>query len=128
MSNNLGGGGAVTNDPVRIFRTCLNRYWRCKDSIRLTRHGCKDLEFCADFEKLADEYLTAQQLRYFKSCILQELGPNRFAAMEQLDKLDSRLLQVSVLERLGEVYRDQVPYPLYPCDQYFQSPRRAAIA
>lgn len=122
-----------------IFRICFNRFQKCVTQERhlsrvsLEPHigrtrpstwGRKDEEYIADFTLIARRHLTEEEHRLFRYHFL--LGADW--------KLCSRKLGIErgnffhavyrIEQKLGRVFRELQPYPLYPLDDYFHGPSR----
>jgi hypothetical protein len=122
-----------------IFRICYNRFLHCvtqdRDLSRVSLEphrgrqrplswGRKDEEYIADFILVSRRALTELENRLFRYHFL--LGADW--------KLCSRRLGVErgnffhsvyrIEQKLGRVFRELQPYPLFPLDEYFNGPSR----
>jgi hypothetical protein len=136
------GGISPCNCVLRsIFRVCYTRFLRCvtqeKHVSKITMEpslgrkrpgtwGRKDEEYIADFCLIAKRILNEEEHRLF-----------RFHFMLGADwKLCSRKLGLErgnffhavyrIEQKLGRVFRELEPYPLFPLDEYFNGPSRFA--
>lgn len=122
-----------------IFRVCHARFVRC---ITQERHlskislepsagrkrpatwGRKDEEFIADFCLVARRALSEEEHRLFRYHFLlgadwklcsRKLGMDRGTFFHAVYRVE---------QKLGRVFRELEPYPLFPLDEYFNGPSR----
>ena len=122
-----------------IFRICFNRFQRCVTQERhlsrvsLEPHmgrtrpstwGRKDEEYIADFTLIARRHLTEEEHRLFRYHFLlaadwklcsRKLGMERGNFFHAVYRIE---------QKLGRVFRELEPYPLYPLDDYFHGASR----
>jgi hypothetical protein len=135
----LRGGRLDATQPCNcvlrsIFRTCYTRFQACatkeKSLSRVTLDGTsprcrravwgrKDEEFLADFILVSKRALTAREHQLFRYHYL--LGADWRLCCRQL-KMEKGLFFHAVYrieQKLGRIFRELQPYPLYPLDEYF---------
>ena len=135
----LRGGRLDATQPCNcvlrsIFRTCFNRFQSCaskeKSLSRVTLDGTsprcrravwgrKDEEYLADFILVSKRVLTAREHQLFRYHYL--LGADWRLCCRQL-KIEKGLFFHAVYrieQKLGRIFRELQPYPLYPLDEYF---------
>ena len=135
----LRGGRLDATQPCNcvlrsIFRSCYARFQSCaskeKSLSRVTFDGAsphsrravwgrKDEEYLADFVLVAKRALTAKEHQLFRFHYL--LGADWRLCCRQL-KLEKGLFFHAVYrieQKLGRIFRELKPYPLYPLDEYF---------
>ena len=122
-----------------IFRVCYARFRRCatqerhlsRATLESPRTGSgrfswsrKDEEFLADFCLVSRRTLTASEYQLFRFHFL--LGADWKLCCRRLN-IDRGTFFHSVYriqQKLGRVFRELEPYPLYPLRDYFQGPSR----
>jgi len=117
-----------------IFRACFNRYRECQaksghiSSVSLEYSGGKEgkrsyarkrEEFSADFELVARRYLDDTEWRVFDLFFLQDLDWRDCVGRLGLDRGNFFHSVYRMQQRLGRVFAELRPYPLYPLDEYF---------
>lgn len=122
-----------------IFRICFNRFIRCAtqerhlSKISLEPHvgksrpstwGRKDEEYIADFTLVTRRSLTEQEYQLFRYHFL--LGADWKLCTRKLgmDRGNFFHAVYRIEQKLGLVFRDLQPYPLYPLEEYFNGPSR----
>jgi hypothetical protein len=91
---------------------------------RPTSWGLKDEEFIADFTLVARRYLTEEEHRLFRFHFL--LGADWKLCTRKLgmDRGNFFHAVYRIEQKLGRVFRELQPYPLFPLDDYFHGPSR----
>ena len=138
----LGAKGALApcNCVLRsIFRICYDRFLRCADQekyvsrVSLEAHqgrsrpstwGRKDEEYIADFCLVSRRVLKEIEYDIFRYHFL--LGADWKLCTRKL-RIDRGTFFHSVYrieQKLGRVFRELQPYPLFPLDEYFHGPSR----
>ncbi len=86
--------------------------------------GRKDEEFIADFCLVSKRSLTEAEHRLFRAHFL--LGADWKLCCRQLGMDRGRFFHAvyRIQQKLGRVFRELEPYPLYPLDDYFHGPAR----
>lgn len=116
-----------------IFRHCYQRFRELLETdpfeTRPTLTGNrlsagwsrKNEEYIADFYLVSKRSLTEEEWRIFNYHFL--LGADwRLCTLKlKMDRGDFFHEVYKIQQKLGRVYRELVPYPLYPLDEYFQS-------
>ena len=126
-----------------IFRICYDRFVKCVTQERhLSRislepqagrqrpntWGRKDEEFIADFSLVARRNLSEDEYRLFRYHFLlgadwklctRKLGIDRGNFFHSVYRIE---------QKLGRMFRELEPYPLFPLDDYFHGPSRLAPA
>jgi hypothetical protein len=126
-----------------IFRICYDRFVKCVTQERhLSRislepqagrqrsntWGRKDEEFIADFSLVSRRALSEDEYRLFRYHFLlgadwklctRKLGMDRGNFFHSVYRIE---------QRLGRMFRELEPYPLFPLDDYFHGPSRLAPA
>ena len=124
-----------------IFRICYDRFQRCVtqerhlSKISLEPHagrsrpeswGRKDEEYIADFSMVTRRALEADEYKLFKYHFLlgadwklcsRKLGTDRGNFFHEVYRIE---------QKLGRVFRELTPYPLFPLDDYYNGPSRLA--
>jgi hypothetical protein len=138
----LGVKGALApcNCVLRaIFRICYDRFLRCTEQekylsrVSLEAHqgrsrpstwGRKDEEYIADFCLVSRRALTAMEYKMFRYHFLlgadwklcsRKLGIDRGTFFHTVYRIE---------QKLGRIFRELQPYPLFPLDEYFHGPSR----
>jgi hypothetical protein len=135
----LRGGRLDATQPCNcvlrsIFRTCYERFQVCaskeKSLSRVTLDGTsprsrravwgrKDEEYLADFVLVSKRALTAQEHQLFRYHFL--LGADWRLCCRQL-RIEKGVFFHAIYrieQKLGRIFRELQPYPLYPLDEYF---------
>ncbi len=90
--------------------------------------GRKDEEFIADFSLVSRRVLSEEEYRLFRYHFLlgadwklctRKLGIDRGNFFHSVYRIE---------QRLGRMFRELEPYPLFPLDDYFHGPSRLAPA
>lgn len=122
-----------------MFRICYDRFMRCAEEERHVSHisvepptgshrptsfGRKREEYMADFCLISRRSLTESEHRLFRYHFLlgadwilctRKLGINRGNFFHAVYRIE---------QKLGRVFRELQPYPLFPLDDYFNGPSR----
>lgn len=125
-----------------VFRACYNRFRFCagrEKTISQARieiiggkdrrqvWGRKNEEFIADFCLVSERFLDEAEYRIFKFHYL--LGADWKLCCRQL-KMDRGNFFHSlyrIQQKLGRIFRELEPYPLYPVDEYFGGTMRKSL-
>jgi len=126
-----------------IFRICYDRFVKCVTQERhLSRislepqagrqrpntWGRKDEEFIADFDLVSRRALSESEYRLFRfhfvlgadwKLCTRKLGMDRGKFFHSVYRIE---------QKLGRMFRELEPYPLFPLDDYFHGPSRLAPA
>ncbi len=134
------GAVAPCNCVLRsIFRICYDRFLRCVTQERylsrvsLEPHaGCsrpstwgrKDEEYIADFTLISKRVLDEFEQKMFRYHFL--LGADWKLCSRQLhiDRGNFFHAVYRIEQKLGRIFRELEPYPLFPLDEYFNGPSR----
>lgn len=86
--------------------------------------GRKDEEYIADFSLIAKRHLTPAEHQLFRYHFL--LGADWKLCTRRLgmDRGNFFHAVYRIEQKLGRVFRELQPYPLYPLDDYFHGPSR----
>ena len=139
--NNRGATSPCNCVLRAIFRICLDRFVRCVTQERhlsrvsLEPHagrarpstwGRKDEEFIADFCLVSRRVLSEFEYRLFRFHFL--LGADWRLCSRRLgvDRGNFFHAVYRIEQKLGRVFRELEPYPLFPLDEYFNGPSRLA--
>jgi hypothetical protein len=134
------GGWTPCNCVLRaMFRICHDRFRRCAEQERHLSHvsveppagsyrpmsfGRKDEEYMAEFCLVSRRSLTEPEHLLFRYHFLlgadwtlctRKLGMNRGNFFHAVYRIE---------QKLGRVFRELQPYPLFPLDDYFNGPSR----
>jgi hypothetical protein len=126
-----------------IFRTCYSRLVKCVTQerhlsrISLEPHagqqrpmswGRKDEEYIADFCLVARRTLDDFEHRLFRYHFI--LGADWKLCGRRLGMERGNFFHAvyRIEQKLGRVFRELEPYPLYPLDEYFHGPARDSTA
>jgi hypothetical protein len=124
-----------------IFRICYARFQKCVTQERhLSRvsmephagrnrpesWGRKDEEYIADFTLVAKRTLTAEEHRLFRFHFLLGADWKLCARQLKIDRGNFFHAVYRIEQKLGRVFRELEPYPLFPLDDYFHGPSRLA--
>lgn len=124
-----------------IFRICFRQFEKCVTQerhlsrVRLEPHagrarpgswGRKDEEFIADFCLVAKRTLSPEEYRLFRYHFL--LGADWKLCTRKLgmDRGNFFHAVYRIEQKLGRVFRELEPYPLFPLDDYYNGPSRLA--
>lgn len=117
-----------------IFRACYNRFRHCAEkekhmtqakiqvigaNERRTIWGRRDEEYMADFYLVSKRYLDEDEFRIFRFHFL--LGADWKLCCRRL-KMDRGTFFHAVYrmqQKLGRVFKELMPYALFPLDEYF---------
>lgn len=123
-----------------IFRICYNRYREIAEKEkylsrptlevssqkRRTLWGRRDEEYLADFYLVSKRNLTAPEWDLFRFYFLLDVDWKLCAEKLKLDRGNFFHAVYRIEQRLGRIFRDLEPFPLFPLDEYF-SPARAIV-
>ena len=136
------GGWTPCNCVLRaMFRICYDRFKRCTEQERHLSHvsveppsgsrrpmsfGRKDEEYMADFCLVSRRNLTDAEHRLFRYHFL--LGADWTLCARKLNMSRGNFFHAvyRIEQKLGRVFRELQPYPLFPLDDYFNGPSRFA--
>jgi hypothetical protein len=122
-----------------IFRICYSRFQKCVtqerhlSKISLEPHvgrcrpsswGRKDEEYIADFCLLARRALTPGEHRLFRYHFLLGADWKLCARKLGLDRGNVFHAIYRIEQKLGRMFREVEPYPLFPLEDYFHGPSR----
>ena len=122
-----------------IYRICYDRFMRCvtqerqlsrvsvephQGRARPTTWGRKDEEYIADFCLVSRKTLDEFEHRLFRYHFL--LGADWKLCCRQLGMQRGNFFHAvyRIEQKLGRVFRELQPYPLFPLDEYFNGPSR----
>jgi hypothetical protein len=126
-----------------IFRICFDRFVRCVTQERhLSRvslepspgrtrpstWGRKDEEYIADFCLVSQRVLDDFERRLFRYHFLLGADWRLCSRRLGLDRGNFFHAIYRIEQKLGRVFRELEPYPLFPLDEYFSGPARMAPA
>lgn len=126
-----------------IFRICYKRFQKCVtqerylSKISLEPHagrfrpmswGRKDEEFIADFCLLARRTLNDAEHRLFRYHFLLGADWRLCARKLGVDRGNFFHAVYRIEQKLGRVFREVEPYPLFPLDDYFHGPSRLGLS
>lgn len=136
----FGSGVRLKGSPCqcvtrKIFRICLERYYRCRcgqgvsGGVSMEKLDCgtrsfrcygrKDEEFIADFELAARRTLNDQEFRLFQMHYLWGAQYTDCMRSLGLDKGQVFHLIYRVAHLVGRACRETRPYALFPLREYF---------
>ena len=134
------GALAPCNCVLRsIFRICYDRFVRCTEQERyvsrvsLEAHrgksrpstwGRKDEEYIADFCLVSRRTLSAMEQKLFRYHFLLGADWKLCARKLGIDRGTFFHAVYRIEQKLGRVFRELEPYPLFPLDEYFHGPSR----
>jgi hypothetical protein len=125
-----------------IFRACLDRFRHCSEKEKYISKvtlenipgrtcrrtwGRKDEEYLADFYLVSKRYLTAAEFSLFKFHFLYGADWKICCQRLNLDRGSFFHAVYRIQQRLGRIYRELSPYPLFPLDEYFASSQHREI-
>jgi hypothetical protein len=129
-------GAVPCNCVLRsIFRICLDRFVRCATQERhlsrvsLEPHcgksrpstwGRKDEEYIADFCLVSRRALDDFEYRIFRYHFILGADWRLCTRRLQLDRGNFFHSVYRIEQKLGRIFRELQPYPLFPIDEYFQ--------
>ena len=134
------GGWTPCNCVLRaMFRICYDRFMRCAEEERHMSHisveppsgnhrpmsfGRKHEEYMADFCLVSRRSLTESEHRLFRYHFL--LGADWTLCTRKLSMSRGNFFHAvyRIEQKLGRVFRELQPYPLFPLDDYFNGPSR----
>jgi hypothetical protein len=134
--------GALTpcNCVLRsIFRICWDRFARCATQERSMSHvsqephvgrsrpstwGRKDEEYIADFQLIARRNLDDSESRLFRYHFVLGADWKLCTRKLEMDRGNFYHAVYRIEQKLGRVFRETEPYPLFPLDEYFNGPSR----
>ena len=141
---NRKGAASPCNCVLRaIFRICFDRFLRCVTQERhlsrvsLEPHlgrarpstwGRKDEEFIADFCLVSRRTLDDFEQRLFRYHFLLGADWKLCARRLGIDRGNFFHAVYRIEQKLGRVFRELEPYPLFPLDEYFHGPSRIGPA
>lgn len=125
-----------------IFRICCDRFLRCVTQekhlsrVSLEPHlgrsrpstwGRKDEEYIADFSLISRRTLNESEYRLFRYHFL--LGADWKLCTRRLgmDRGNFFHAVYRIEQKLGRIFREVAPYPLFPLDDYFHGPSRLGL-
>jgi hypothetical protein len=126
-----------------IFRVCWDRFARCVtqerhlSKVSLEPHagrqrpgtwGRKDEEYIADFCLTARRTLDDSEHQLFRYHFLLGADWRLCARKLGIDRGTFFHAVYRIEQRLGRVFRELQPYPLFPLDEYFHGPSRIGPA
>ncbi len=122
-----------------IFRICYDRFIRCTEQERYVSRvsqeahlgksrpstwGRKDEEYIADFCLVSRRALTASEDKIFRYHFLLGADWKLCARKLGIDRGSFFHAVYRIEQKLGRVFRELEPYPLFPLDEYFHGPSR----
>jgi hypothetical protein len=141
---NKKGATSPCNCVLRaIFRICMDRFVRCVTQERhlsrvsLEPHmgrsrpstwGRKDEEYIADFCLISRRILNDFEHRLFRYHFLLGADWRLCSRRLGIDRGNFFHAVYRIEQKLGRVFREMEPYPLFPLDEYFNGPSRMAPA
>lgn len=87
-------------------------------------YGRLDEEFCADFYLVAKRSLVGLEWNVFRLHFAQGQKWRFCCERLKVDRVAFFQTVYRVEQRLGRIYRELQPYPLFPLDEYFGGVRR----
>src|ERR1700689_1151698 len=134
------GGWMPCNCVLRaMFRICYDRFRRCTEQERHVSRvsmepaagarrpmtfGRKDEEYMADFCLVSRRNLSEEEHLLFRYHFL--LGADWTLCARKLGMSRGNFFHAvyRIEQKLGRVFRELQPYPLFPLDEYFHGPSR----
>jgi hypothetical protein len=86
--------------------------------------GRKDEEYIADFELIARRSLDDYENRLFRYHFLLGAGWRLCTRKLELDRGNFYHAVYRIEQKLGRAFRETLPYPLFPLDEYFNGASR----
>src|SRR5580698_7257299 len=126
-----------------IFRICWDRFVRCitqerhLSRVSLEPHagrsrpsswGRKDEEYIADFCLVARRTLDEPEYRLFRYHFVLGADWKLCCRRLGLDRGNFFHAIYRIEQKLGRIFRELEPYPLFPLDEYFHGPSRFQVA
>ena len=126
-----------------VFRACYGKFMECiyrekhvtravleKSSGANRRYsfGRKDEEFVADFFLVSRRHLEPLEFRVFRYHLLLGADWKLCTRRLEMDRGEFFHILYRIEQRLGRVFRELKPYPLFPLDEYFTSGGRAVVS
>jgi hypothetical protein len=117
-----------------VFRACYNRFRKCAGREKHFGHvrleyvggkdrrqiwGMKDEEYAADFILTARRSLGEEEFSLFRFHFLLGADWKLCCRRMSLDRGEFFHQIYRIQQRLGRMFHDLKPYPLYPLDDYF---------
>lgn len=90
--------------------------------------GRKDEEFIADFSLVARRTLTPEEHRLFRFHFLLGADWKLCTRRMGMDRGNFFHAVYRIEQKLGKVFRELQPYPLFPLDDYFHGPSRTGVS
>lgn len=132
-------GRAQTEIPCKcvlraVFRACYNRFRECvaleKQISPVTVQFCHGAdgrrnyarrreEFMADFDLVSRRALDDPEYKIFRLHFMLGAPAKACCDRLKLDRGDFFHVVYSIMEKLGRVFAELRPYPLFPADEYF---------
>lgn len=81
--------------------------------------GMKDEEYMADFYLISRRHLTEEEFKIFKFYYLLGADWDLCCRRLKMDRGNFFHAIYRIQEKLGKVFRELKPYPLFPLDEYF---------
>ena len=121
-----------------IFRACYNKFQECANKERRISQisleanpgqqrkcvfGLKDEEYTADFCLVSRRSLSPGDYRIFKFHFLLGADWKLCCRRLNMDRGSFYHAVYRIQEKLGRIYRELRPYPLFPLDEYFHGIR-----
>jgi len=122
-----------------IFRICHERFVKCVTQERYLSRvsvephlgrsrpgtwGRKDEEYMADFCLVTRRALSEEEHRLFRYHFLLGADWKLCGRKLGLDRGNFFHAVYRIEQKLGKVFRELLPYPLFPLDEYFHGPSR----
>jgi len=122
-----------------IFRICYDRFVKCITQERhlsrislepqAGRHrpntwGRKDEEYIADFCLVSRRNLTEDEYRLFRYHFMLGADWKLCTRKLSIDRGNFFHSVYRIEQKLGRMFRELTPYPLFPLDDYFHGPSR----
>jgi hypothetical protein len=106
-----------------IFRECLERFAECQ--VLSEQGDLSAVEFSADFLRVAQQRLTADEHQIFRCYFL--LGAEAKLCSSKLERPTSQIYKTAyqIEAKLGRLFGELKPHGLYPVSQYFSLPKAA---
>ena len=141
MKPSRGGRLAPCNCVFRgIFRICFQKFQKCvnkekhrcrvtgevygSNGVRRIVWGRKDEEYIADFYLVTRRNLSEQEWQVFNYHFLLGADWKLCCSKLKMDKGSFFHMVYRIQHRLGRVFREIEPYPLFPLDEYFRGSTR----
>ncbi|MGD1072014.1 MAG: hypothetical protein ABSB15_17920 [Bryobacteraceae bacterium] len=142
-----GSGGTGEEMPCNcvfrsIFRACYKRFRHCASGEKHVSHarleqvngkehrqtwGMKDEEFMADFCLVARRNLGPLEYRIFRFHYLLGADWRLCCRRMKMERGDFFHAVYRLQQKLGRVFKELKPYPLYPLDEYFGGTVRTSL-